>query len=232
MFTPQISNPNKNNVAATEIQLGDRLITNSQLKDFFVELPKRLELVEEADDTANNVDVMTLVNDVEKNKTDIEYLKPDVENINERLTELDGLMGEKTITGTVQYRLNEISELIYNSEGMIWMINELNDGVVYIENNLIPEIRTDVNYNTDRLNSHTETLLEIENDVSDVKNKLTQIDVNTAEMKVVQAQVVSMLAQIEQIRTECNNKLATCFNAIEAIDEQLQTLKRTVNGSA
>ena len=231
MFTPQISNPNKNNVAATEIQLGDRLITNSQLKDFFVELPKRVELVELADDTANNVDVMALVNDVEKNKTDIEYLKPDVENINERLTELDSLMGEKTITGTVQYRLNEISDLIYNSEGMIWMINELNDGVVYIENNLVPEIRTDVNYNSDRLISHTETLLEIENDVSDVKNKLTQIDVNTAEMKVVQAQVVSMLAQIEQIRTECNNKLATCFNAIEAIDEQLQALKKTVNES-
>ena len=232
MFTPQISNPNKNNVAATEIQLGDRLITNSQLKDFFVELPKRVELVEESEDTIKNLEIANFINDVEKCVDDVGYLKEDCDNLNERVTGLSEMMGEKTITGTVQYRLNEISDLIYNSEGMIWMINELNDGVVYIENNLIPEIRTDVNYNTDRLNSHTETLLEIENDVSDVKNKLTQIDVNTAEMKVVQAQVVSMQAQIEQIRTECNNKLATCFNAIEAIDEQLQTLKRTVNGTA
>ena len=231
MFTPQISNPNKNNVPATEIQLGDRLITNSQLKDFFVELPKRVELVEESEDTIKNLEIANFINDVEKCVDDVGYLKEDCDNLNERVTGLSEMMGEKTITGTVQYRLNEISDLIYNSEGMIWMINELNDGVVYVENNLIPEIRTDVNYNTDRLNSHTETLLEIENDVSDVKNKLTQIDVNTAEMKVVQAQVVSMLAQIEQIRTECNNKLATCFNAIEAIDEQLQTLKKTVNDS-
>ena len=231
MFTPQISNPNKNNTPATEIQLGDRLITNSQLKDFFVELPKRVELVEESEDTIKNLEIANFINDVEKCVDDVGYLKEDCDNLNERVTGLSEMMGEKTISGTVQYRLNEISDLIYNSEGMIWMINELNDGVVYIENNLIPEIRTDVNYNTDRLNSHTETLLEIENDVSDVKNKLTQIDVNTAEMKVVQAQVVSMLAQIEQIRTECNNKLATCFNAIESIDEQLQALKKTVNDS-
>ncbi|WP_458454528.1 hypothetical protein [Methanobrevibacter sp.] len=227
-FTPQISNPNNNSTPATEIQLSDRLITNKELKDFFVELPKRLELVEESEDTIMNLEITNVINDVNKMKNDLENLKPDVENINERLTELDETMGEKQISGSVQYRLNEIWTTIFDQGGLIEFITDVQDDYLDVKNNVIPDLQSDVNYNGTRLNSQAETMYEIEKDVTDVKNKLTQIDVNTAEMNVIKAQIASMTAQIEQIRTECNNKLATCFNAIEALDDQFQLLKKAV----
>ena len=75
MFTPQIYNPNPKAIPATELQIKDRIITNNELKDFFTNIPKRLDLIENADDVSNELDVLALTDDVNKNKNDITEIK-------------------------------------------------------------------------------------------------------------------------------------------------------------
>ena len=225
-FTPKIANPNKDATPATEIRLKDRLITNDQLTDFFNEIPKRLEIVEAADDTANNMDVLIFeerLNDCEGTVND---LQESLETLNESTTELQEIMGQRIIHGTVQYRLNEVWDAVFNADGgIIWMCTELSDDLVHIQNTTIPEIQNDLNQVIDTNTSQWEYLTDHEKKINAIDNKLTQIDVNTADMKVVQAQVISMQAQIEQIRTECNNNIANCMNAIEALTEKVDLMK-------
>ena len=224
-FTPKIANPNKFATPATEIRLKDRLITNEQLTNFFNEIPKRLEIVELADDTANNADVLTLASDVAECKSAVEGFQESINTINESTTELQELMGEKLISGTVQYRLNQVWDAIYSNDGIAWMCTEFSDDLVHLQNNELPEIHSDLGRAFTTNESQWEYINEHETKINDIKNKLTQIDVNTADMKVVQAQVASMQAQIEQIRTECNNNIANCMNSLEALTERVDLMK-------
>ena len=45
-FPSNIQNPNKQATPATEIRLKDRLLTNDQISNFFIEIPKRLEIID------------------------------------------------------------------------------------------------------------------------------------------------------------------------------------------
>ena len=225
-FTPKIANPNKYATPATEIRLKDRLVSNDQLTDFFNEIPKRIEIVEKADDTSNNLDVLALVDDLAKCITDVGELQESIETLNESTTELQEIMGQRIIHGTVQYRLNEVWDAVFNADGgIIWMCTEFSDDLVHIQNTTIPEFQNDLNQVIDTNTSQWEYLTDHEKKINAIDNKLTQIDVNTADMKVVQAQVISMQAQIEQIRTECNNNIANCMNAIEALTEKVDFMK-------
>ena len=224
-FPAKINNPNPGNTPATEIQLDDRLITNSQLKDFFIEIPKRLEIVELADDTANNINVLEITNDVKKCVDDMENLKDDVQANKDNILELDSLMGERLISGTVQYWLSWFHQICDDEKlgfnARCTMLEEYNS---YLDEVELENIKTKIHENAIKIADHGERLDEFETDLVTVKNKITQIDVNSAEMKVVQAQVASMQAQIEQIRTECNNRIANCFNGLEQLNEKVDLL--------
>ena len=217
MFTPKITNPIKNNVPATEIQLNDRLITNNELKDFFVNIPKRIEIIEKADDVSDNLDALALTNDVNDCKSNIDDLQEDVTTISESIDELQEMMGAKSISGTVQYRLNEIWNVIYGTDGLIEYITEVQDDYLNTKNNDLVEMKSDIDYNKSKIEDHDDVLDEHLDRIIDVENKCAQIDVNEAEVKVMQAQIKSMQAQIEQIRTECNNYLSECWKAIDAL---------------
>ena len=129
-FTPKINNPIRNNIPATEIQLDDRLITNKELKDFFLNTPKRLDIIEKSDDVSDNLDVLALVDDVAKCITDVEELQEGNKIINESLDELQTLMGEQQISGTVQYRISEVWNSVFGSDGLITFITDVNDELV------------------------------------------------------------------------------------------------------
>ena len=134
-------------------------------------------------------------------------------------------MGEREMEGTVQSRLNDIQETIYGDDGMIIAFVNTEANVNNIQNNILPDMKSDLNQAFTTNENQWEYINDHEKKIKDIDNKLTQIDVNTADMKVVQAQVKSMQAQIEQIRTECNNNIANCMNAIEALTEKVDLMK-------
>lgn len=221
MFTPKISNPIKNNIPATEIQLNDRLITNNELKDFFINIPKRLDIIEAADDVSDNLDALVLTNDVNKNKEEISDLKEDVKTINDAVDELNEMMGAKYISGTVQFRLNEIWNTIFGTEGLVEYITDVNDDVVNIKNIDIVNMQSELNDHESTINDHKELIDLYGQKILNVENKTAQIDVNTANVEVIRSLVNSLQAQIEQIRAECNNTLASYNSRLLAIEEQI-----------
>ena len=65
MFPSEIYNPNPKAVPATQLQIGNEIITNNELKKFFKDIPKRLDLIENADDVSKELDVAALVQTVD-----------------------------------------------------------------------------------------------------------------------------------------------------------------------
>ena len=217
MFTPKIKNPIKGGVLATEILLNDRLITNDQLEEFFINIPKRIDLIENAADVSDNLDAFALSNDVEQNKSNIIELQGDVKNNNNAIERLENLMGEKLISGTVQWNLDKLWDTVFGTEGLIEYITDVHDDVINIKNNDLVNMQEGIDSNKSSIDEITETLEDHIKRIVEVENKASQIDVNTADVKVMQAQIQSMQAQIEQIRTECNNYLTECWKAIDAL---------------
>ena len=219
-FTAKINNPIKNNTPATEIQLDDRLITNKELKDFFLNTPKRLDIIEKSDDVSDNLDVLALVDDVAKCITDVEELQEGNKIINESLDELQTLMGERQISGTVQYRLNEVWNSVFGTDGLITFITDVHDELINTKNIDLPNMQHEINSNTDSITLQKDAMDEHDKRILVVENKTTQIDVNTANIEVIRSLVNSLQAQIEQIRSECNNTLASYEARIIALEQR------------
>ena len=156
MFTPKITNPIKNNVPATEIQLNDRLITNNELKDFFINIPKRLDIIELADDVSDNLDALALTSDVDECKSNISELQDDIKTISDSVESLQNLMGEKLISGTVQYNVKQLWDVVFGTEGLIEYITDVQDDYLDTKNNVIPEIQSAIESIKDELKSLNE----------------------------------------------------------------------------
>ena len=219
-FTARISNPIKGSVPATEIMLKNRLLTNDELTDFFNNTTKRLDVIEKADDTSNNLDVLTIVNDVNDCKTGVENLQDDVKLISDSLEELNNNLGEKTLSGTINSRLHEVWEVVYGTEGLIWMITEIGDDVVNIQQTDLVNINKELTTHQTNINNHKETLDEYDKRILKVENASAQIDVNKADIDVIRALAYSLQTQIEQIRSECNNTLASYEARIAALEQR------------
>lgn len=214
MFTPKITNPIKNNVPATEIMLNDRLITNNELKDFFINIPKRLDIIELADDVSDNLDALALTSDVDECKSNISELQEDIKTISDSVESLQNLMGEKLISGTVQYNVKQLWDVVFGTEGLIEYITDVQDDYLDTKNNVIPEIQSAIESIKDELKSLNEFKDSIDKRVLAVENKITNIDVITAQNNLLSA-------QIEQIRSECNNTLASYNSRLLAIEERI-----------
>ena len=121
MFTPQIYNPNPKAIPATELQIKDRIITNNELKDFFTNIPKRLDLIENADDVSNNIDVLELTETIESNTKKIDELNDDLELTTQNVQELLENVGidDYTSGGTLNKRVNKLWQAVMNEGALI-----------------------------------------------------------------------------------------------------------------
>ena len=213
-YTPKIYSPIKSANVCTEIQLKDRLLTNNELTDFFINIPKRIETIEIASDVSDNLDAFALANDVTKNKDDISEIKDDIKTINDAIEELEYVMGEKLISGTVQYRLNELWNTIFATEGLYDVMMDLNDDLCNTKNVDLVNMQKEIDSNTSSSKSNTDEIKDHAKRVLDVENKSAQIDVNTAYFKVVEA-------KIDQLRTEINNEIEEIWKAIRVLQDYL-----------
>lgn len=218
MFTPKIYNPIPNNTPCTEILLKDRLITNDQLRTFFIDLPKRLDLIEQSDDVSNELDVLALTNDVEKNKSDIESIKDDIDLIGELATETQEQIGDKELTGSINFNLAKVYNTLFDDGGLFEVVFEINDEFATLTVITIPEMQSELNAHEVNIVNNNNSINKLKDDVLMLQNLTTQIDVNTSNINVLNALVASMNSQIEQIRTECNNK-------IQALEERIAKLE-------
>ena len=218
MFTPKIYNPIPNNTPATEILLKDQLITNDQLKDFFTNIPKRLDLIENADDVSNELDVLALTNDVTKNKSDIIEMKNDIDLIGEIATETQAQLGDSELPGTINSNLAKAYNTLFDDGGLFEMTFEINDELATVTVVTIPEMQSQLDAHEINIVNNTNSINQLKSDVLTLENLTTQIDVNTSNINVLNALVASMNSQIEQIRTECNNK-------IQALEERIAKLE-------
>ena len=209
-YTPKIYSPIKTANVCTEIQLKDRLLTNNDLTDFFINIPKRIETIETASDVSDNLDAFALSNDVTKNKDDISEIKDDIKTINDAIEELEYMMGEKLIAGSVQYNVNELWNNVFGTDGLIESFIALNDDVCNTRNIDLVNMQKEIDSNTSSSKSNTDEIKDHAKRLLDVENKSAQIDVNTAYFKVVEA-------KIEQVRTEINNVIEEIWKAINVL---------------
>ena len=218
MFVPRIYNPIPNNTPCTEILLKDRLITNDQLRDFFLNIPKRLDLIEKSDDVANELDVLALTNDVEKNKSDIESIKDDVDLIGDLVTDLNADLGDKQLSGSINSNLAKVYNTLFDDGGLFEVVFEINDEFANLTVVTIPEMQSELDAHETNIVNNNNSINKLKEDVLTLENLCTQIDVNSSNISVINALVASMNSQIEQIRTECNNK-------IQALEERIAKLE-------
>ena len=209
-YTPKIYSPSKTANVCTEIQLKDRLLTNNDLTDFFINIPKRLDTIETASDVSDNLDAFALSNDVAKNKDDISELKEDIKTANDAIESLENSMGEKLISGTVQYNVNELWNTVFGTEGLIDFITDVNDELCNTKNIDLVNMQKEIDSNTSSSKSNTDSIKDHAKRLLDVENKSAQIDVNTAYFKVVEA-------KIEQLRTEINNVIDELWKAVNVL---------------
>ena len=179
-FPSNIQNPNKQATPATEIRLKDRLLTNDQISNFFIEIPKRLEIVELADDTANNINVLEITNDVKKCVDDMENLKDDVQANKDNILELDSLMGERLISGTVQYWLSWFHQICDDEElgfnARCTMLEEYNS---YLDEVELENIKTKIHENAIKIADHGILTLRITNLIDYLTSYELEIYVST-----------------------------------------------------
>lgn len=209
-FTPKIYSPSKTANVCTEIQLKDRLLTNNDLTEFFINIPKRIDTIEIASDVSDNLDAFALANDVTKNKDDISEIKDDIKTINDAVEELEYVMGEKLISGTVQYNLNEVWNTLFGTENLIDFITDVNDDLCNTKNIDLVNMQKEIDSNTSSSKTNTDAIKDHAKRLLDVENKSAQIDVNTAYFKVVEA-------KIEQVRTEFNNVIDELWKAVNVL---------------
>ena len=219
-FTARISNPIKGSTPASEIMLKNRLLTNDELTEFFNNTTKRLDVIEKAEDVSNNLDVLAITEDVDILKSRVDFLREDVDVNNKNIDEINRHLGEPQMGGTINSRLYDVWEMVFRPDGLIYMINEIGDEVVNINNVELVNINNNLTQHQTEINDHKETLDEYDRRILKVENASAQIDVNKAEIEVIRALANSLQTQIEQIRSECNNTLASYEARIAALEER------------
>ena len=224
-FTPQIYSPNKNSNICTEIQLNDRLITNNELKEFFINIPKRIELIELADDVSDNLDAFALVNDVEQCKQDITEANNAIELMNDNIDEINAKLGGTHISGTITENLKQVWDTLFAGDNLIDYVIGIEDTALEMKNIELPKIMDSIDDNESNINMNTESIDELKRRVLALENLCTQIEVNTAKIEVATALVNSMEAQLEQIRSEVNNTLSSFNNKISVLENRVEALE-------
>jgi len=219
-FTARISNPIKGSTPASEIMLKNRLLTNDELTEFFNNTTKRLDVIEKAEDVSNNLDVLAITEDVDTLKSRVDSLREDVDVNNNNIDEINTLLGEPQIGGTIHSNLYDVWHVVFAPDGLIYMINAIGDDVVNINNVELVNINNNITQQQAEINDHKETLDEYDRRILTVENASAQIDVNKANIEVIRSLVNSLQAQIEQIRSECNNTLASYEARIAALEER------------
>lgn len=219
-FVPTISNPIKNNIPATEILLNDRLITNNELKKFFIGIPQRLDVIERADDVSDNIDVLALTDDVEKNKEDITKANDAIDLINDNVTEIEERLGDTHISGTVTYRLKEIVDLLYGTDNLIEYVIGVEETALDLKNEELPTMQAAIDAHETNITTNMNSINILKQQVLTLENLCTQIDVNTSNIGVLNSLVTSINSQIEQVRFEMNNTLASFENRLKALENK------------
>lgn len=221
MFTATVNNPIKYNIPATEILLNDRLITNDDLKRFFIEIPKRIDLIEKADDVSDNLDALALTNDVQKNKEDLIEVNEAIKLINDNLVEIDTKIGDSYIRGNITSWISRTDDILYGTGGnMLDYLMGIEETALELKNEVIPNIEAAVDAHEVNITSNINSINLLQQQVLTLENLCSQIEVNAANITVINSLVASMNAQIEQVRFEMNNTLASFENRLKALENK------------
>ena len=220
MFTPQIYNPNPKAIPATELQIKDRIITNNELKDFFTNIPKRLDLIENADDVSNNIDVLELTETIDSNTKKIDELNDDLEFTTQNVQELLENVGidDYTSGGTLNKRVNKLWQAVMNEGALMTMVFEHDDELANLNSTIIPNINEELNSHQNTMDQINEKIQDLERHMLNCDNKSTQIEVNTAA-------ITTNEQKINQLRTESNNNYNYLMDYISSLEQQIKELK-------